>query len=153
MLIKKMVKDGKTKKGVPVPYTAEESVIFAVQYGLRVLNTPEKIYWSKKESLKVDDVSSTPFGKDGWRASAKGSVLIGYTEVKTDCFFEEKLHTFYVEYANAKDSLGLPDIQVSLFKTDLLSTNPSSLMGFKDLASDKASSPKKEEPKKEEAKK
>jgi len=150
MLIKKMARDGGTKKGVPVPYTAEEAVIFAVLYGLRVLKSEKKIYWAKKESLKIDEVHSTPFGKEGWRASAKGSILIGYTEITTDRFFEPKLHTFSVEYASSRDHLGLPDIKVSMFQTDLLSTDPTALMGFKDpvVAAPQAAPPKKEEAKK-----
>ena len=142
-----------TKKGEAVAYTPAEGIPFAVNYGVKRLSTKDRIYWVHKETIKVLTNPSTVNAKGGWEASATGTMMLGYTDVATDLFYDAKPYSFNIQYKTSKDHLGLPDLEVVLFEATPLSTNPSDLMSFKDSAPPvvKAEA-KKEEAKKEEPK-
>jgi hypothetical protein len=129
MLIKSVIKQG-NRGGEPVLYTAEECATFAVEYGVRSKNTLDTVYWVPRNSVKVDNVSSSKGDTGSWAAEATGTAMIGKTIAKTDEFFEPKLHSFHVKYKSSKDNLGLPDIQIVEMTIAPVSTNPTDLMGF-----------------------
>lgn len=122
MLIKNVIRKG-PGKGTPILYTPEEAATFAVQRGVKKLNSKEKIFWVLKESIKIDEHSSHQSSPDSYEAWASGTASIGYTEVATDRFYVPKEHSFTVRYKSAHDSHGVPDIEVVDFQIDATAKN------------------------------
>jgi hypothetical protein len=165
MLIKNVLR--KPRKGTVVTYTHEEAAPFAVERGVKSLNTKEKIYWVLRKSIQTKITGASSDAKKGYSATAEGTALIGYTDVATDEFYAPKLHNVKVDYKSSKDARGLPDIEVVNFEALPQSNNPRDLALFKrkpaptPKVEEKKEAPKvevkvevkKEEPKKEEAKK
>jgi len=129
------------RTGEPVLFTPRDALPFALQKGMKLKNTLDRIYWVMIDGLTVDSFSSlnTPADatkkkdKGGWQASATGKVDIGYTDAKTDKFYDAKSYKFKIEYRSSKDGLGLPDIKVTSFEFQPLSNNPADKMRFEDL--------------------
>lgn len=119
------------KKGNAIAFQPHELVDKAILYGIKTQNSLERVYWIKPGVTMDGAIQSHVNPVDNtWTAQAKGSVLIGYTDAKTDQFFEPKRYAFEVHYSSSKDNLGLPDLKIDLFTMDLLDANPSKLMGF-----------------------
>jgi hypothetical protein len=126
MLIK-----NKTRKGDPIPYSAEEALPFAIERGARSKNDSKQIFWVEKGTVKKVSFSFLDNPVDGkWEAKAEGSANIGYTDVKTDKFFKAKPYSFVIVYKSSKDNLGLPDISIVSMEMKPLEQNPKKLMGF-----------------------
>jgi hypothetical protein len=123
MLIKSM---HPTKKGKVILHTADEAASHAVKYGIKTLNTKDKVYWALTDKIDVHNVTSAP-GDAGYKAVAKGTAMVGYTVVSTDAFYAPESHKFLVEYESSKDSLGLPDIKVTKFVLDPVNVDPARL--------------------------
>lgn len=117
MLIKNVVKKG-PKRGTPILYTPEEAAPFAVERGVKGMNTREKIFWVLKKSIKIDTSTSTSSGGETYDAQASGTAQIGYTDVATDKFYAPKEHSFVVRYKSARDEKGIPDIAIVEFDID-----------------------------------
>ena len=153
MLIKNVLR--KPKKGAIVTYTHEEAAPFAVERGVKSLNTKEKIYWVLRKSISMKVTGSGSDTKKGYTATAEGTALIGYTDVATDRFYAPKLHHITVDYRSAKDERGLPDIEVTNFEAIPQTSNPRDAALFKRKAPEakkpevKAEAPKAEAPKAE----
>lgn len=126
MLIKQV-----TRKGEPVLYTPKESLPFAVEYGVKKKSTQERVYWVLKDSITEKQTQVIQSGKE-WEAVAEGSAKIGYTDSKTDRFYEAKPHTYKVRFKPKRDDLGLPDIEVVSFEMSPVNQNPAALMNFQD---------------------
>jgi hypothetical protein len=124
MLIKKAV------GGEPIPYSPSEALPYAVEYGVKSLNTQDSVHWTLKKSVESGDMHHVTVPqnnrryRDGWEATATGTVMIGKTCTKTDRFFEPRKHSFSIKYKSSVDELGLPDLEIVSFKTELISTNP-----------------------------
>ena len=106
------------KGGTAVPYNPEEALTFAVEYGVKSLNSDDKIFWVVRDSVKKTKIHFRPNPDGTWEAMAEGIAAIGHTDVKTDRFHEPRQKHFFVEYKPSKDSLGLPDIAVVKFHTE-----------------------------------
>lgn len=136
MLIKSIVKKtGKgARKGDAIPYSPEESLPFAIEYGASLQNTKEKIFWVLRGSVKKESFSSfiNPANKS-WEATAAGTALVGFTDVRTDEFHKAKPHRFTINYKASADELGLPDVKVVSMKMDPIDMNPQRHMGFQSL--------------------
>lgn len=123
MLIKSI-----TKKGDPIPMTPLEAAPTALSYGIKKMNTVERVYWLMKSGITFARFNHFPT-KDGWEAHAEGSAMVGYTESSTDRFYSPKKYSFKIVYKSSKDALGLPDIAVDSFECLPIDTNPSNNVG------------------------
>ena len=125
MLLKKA-----TAKGDPIPYTAEEALPFAIEYGAKQQNDLSTVYWVVPDSVvKVtfhSMVTTDPENPSvqGWEATATGTAMIGRTDAKTDRFYQARLHDFSVSYRSSADALNLPDIEVVSFSMGKVNTDP-----------------------------
>lgn len=108
------------KKGNAIAYTPEESFIFATERAVSSNNTLDKIYWVKRGTIKKDKFLFHPFPDGTWECIAEGTAEIGYTDAKTDRFFEPKKYWFKVQYKPTKDHLGMPDIGIVAFELEKL---------------------------------
>lgn len=124
MLIKSI-----TKKGDPIPMSAEECLPSAITYGLKGMNKSEWVLWALTKTLTKSKFTVSPKDAGNWEAAAEGQVMVGKTEVRTDKFHTTKLHNFKVRYKSEKDSLGLPDIKIVDFECVPAETNPSVMVG------------------------
>lgn len=106
-----------TRQGTAVPYSPEEALPFAVEYGTKMLSTNDKIYWVIKESVKQDSIHYNKMPDGTWEAIAEGTANIGHTLASQDLFMDAKSTRFKVQYKPGKDDLGLPDIKVLSFET------------------------------------
>lgn len=109
-----------TRQGTAVPYSPEEALPFAVEYGTKRLSTSEKIYWVIRDSVKQDSIHYNQLPEGSWEAVAEGTAKIGHTVTAQDLFMEPKETKFKIHYRPGKDELGLPDIKVVLFETENL---------------------------------
>lgn len=117
------------RQGNAVPYTPEEALPFAVEYGVKSNNTLDTVYWVIRESIKIKNVHFNQKQDGAWEAIADGTADIGFTESKTDRFHDPKPHRFSVQYTPTKDSLGMPDIAVVKFEIEKIGQNPSASVG------------------------
>lgn len=129
MLIKNV-----SRKGDATPLSPEESLPHAILRALQSMNSSgDKIFWIKEGSIKKDSYSHLDKVADKtWTASSVGKVFIGYTDVKTDTFYEPREFSYAIEYRSEKDDIGLPDTAVDKFSMTAVETDPSALMGFPD---------------------
>ena len=105
------------RQGNAVPYSPEEALTFAVEYGVKSKNTSEKIYWVVRDSIKHTKIHFNNMPDGTWEAIAEGVAHIGHTDVATDAFHDARPKQFSVHYKPVKDGLGLPDIGVVKFET------------------------------------
>jgi hypothetical protein len=119
MLIKSVAKTSTKKgpkKGTAIPYSHDEAALFAVERGVKGMNSKEKIFWVLRKSIKVS-VTGANSEKDGnYRATASGTALVGYTDVATDEFHSPKLCNIDISWKSVKDRMGLPDIEITEFE-------------------------------------
>lgn len=120
-----------TAKGVAVPYSAQESLRFAVQYGAKAKNNSDYVYWLGSQKIEEETFQAHNDEKTGqWKeAFASGYAYIGKTRVSDDKFFIEKKVHFKVHYALSTDAIGLPDLKIVSFEMDQLETNPAKNVG------------------------
>ena len=107
-----------TRQGTPIPYTPEEALPFAVEYGVKSLNSDKSIYWVLKDTVKLDAIHYNQLPGGEWEAVAEGTASIGQTLVEQDLFMDSKESRFKVHYKPSKDGLGLPDITVLSFTSN-----------------------------------
>lgn len=106
-----------SSKGAPIPYTPEEALPFAVEYGVRAMSDDVRVYWTVRESIKQGSIHYNKLPDGSWEAIADGSAHVGYSSTKDDRFHDAKPIKFKIQYKPTKDNLGLPDIQVVSFTT------------------------------------
>ena len=106
-----------TRQGNPVPYSPEEALPYAVEYGVKSMNTQERVYWVLKNTVQKDSIHYNNLPDGGWEAVAEGSASIGHTVTSTDAFMDAKNTKFKIHYKPGKDELGLPDIKIVSFET------------------------------------
>lgn len=104
-----------SNRGDAIPYTPEESLPFAVEYGMRMKTDQKYVYWLVRQSIKLASIHFRKEALGSWEASANGTAMVGRTNIATDRFTTPKEYQFSIRYKPGKDNLGLPDIQVIEF--------------------------------------
>lgn len=118
-------------KGDAIPYSAEESLKYAVQYGVKTKNNPDETFWVNTASVSKEHFQAHNDVKTGkWsEAFATGYCMVGKTCNKKDRFHKEKKYFFDIHYKLDKDEIGAPDLKIIKFDLVPVETNPAKNIG------------------------
>ena len=103
-----------TPKGDAVAFQPEELLVPAINYGVRIMNTHDKVFYLREETVVQTGGNITQHG-DTWEALAEGVVNIGFVDAKTGMMHKARPHNYSIHYKPGKDSIGLPDIVLTAF--------------------------------------
>jgi len=111
------------KKGTPKEYTPEEKVPLAVKEAVRAKAPEGYLWWTesidveKSTHQKKSAISPHNFANNSYMA--EGKVIVRPFRQKVDRLYPTKKGKFKIQFEDALDSIGVPDIKINKFELNV----------------------------------